>query len=806
MLRAFDIAKFGCFVGFTWDTVRDQPGNNVINFAKLNFIYGRNYSGKTTLSRIARCLETGKLPLNFDAASFTVHTSTGDVTQLQLPSADHVLRVYNRDFVDDHLSILRDSSGHVTPFAVLGSENREISAEIDARELLLGSVDAQRGLRHDLELSREIGADATRALEREEYAVRDALSRKALHAPKGIKHNSRYNLPNYNVSRLQDDIATVRAQRLTPMEAKARAELETLTDERALPTVANLTQFEGKWSTLAVIANNLLTRTVRPTTAIQDLLADKALQNWVKEGLAHHRDKRTTCGFCSNALPADLWAKLDAHFNLDSQALGEEIAICLSAIEFEKVSAQGIKRMAKAVVYASLQPELETHNAALTTAATAYIALLHDLADRLRARLADIFTSKEPIELADCVIPIRLAIAAINKTADASNTKTENLEAEQRKAKQKLRLSEVAEFIAEVSLNTLEASVEAAKATSTTRRDEFRALEGRIQGIEAEIGELRTRLKDERRGAEAVNKYLGNHFGHVSLRLDAVEDALTAKYTFRIRRGGADAHNLSEGECSLVAFCYFLAKLDDTESMGRRLIIWIDDPISSLDSNHIFFAFSLLEARLAAPIADASKKPILDANGNKTYRYEQLFIATHNLEFLKYLKRLSVPGRDHAHFVVLTGAASSAVQVMPKYLREYITEFNYLFAEVCVCADAQNAGAFHNSFYNFGNNLRKFLEAYLFFRYPYLKEGSERDFTTRVERFFGTGKGADDLVKRITHEYSHLAGLERAAEPNDKDEISKLAQFVLGEMRDADGDQYRDLLASVGKADPLPVA
>jgi wobble nucleotide-excising tRNase len=81
---------------------------------------------------------------------------------------------------------------------------------------------------------------------------------------------------------------------------------------------------------------------------------------------------------------------------------------------------------------------------------------------------------------------------------------------------------------------------------------------------------------------------------------------------------------LSEGECSLIAFCYFMAKLDDIESNGKNLIIWIDDPISSLDSNHVFFVYSLLRAE----IVEASK-------------YEQLFISTHNLDFLKYLKRLT---------------------------------------------------------------------------------------------------------------------------------------------------------------------
>ena len=36
-----------------------------------------------------------------------------------------------------------------------------------------------------------------------------------------------------------------------------------------------------------------------------------------------------------------------------------------------------------------------------------------------------------------------------------------------------------------------------------------------------------------------------------------------------------------------------LEKLEDVETKGSKPIIWIDDPISSLDSNHIFFVWCI---------------------------------------------------------------------------------------------------------------------------------------------------------------------------------------------------------------------
>ena len=55
------IGNFAVFDGFDWNAVVRDQGNNVAEFKEINIIYGRNYSGKTTLSRIFHSLEKGEL-------------------------------------------------------------------------------------------------------------------------------------------------------------------------------------------------------------------------------------------------------------------------------------------------------------------------------------------------------------------------------------------------------------------------------------------------------------------------------------------------------------------------------------------------------------------------------------------------------------------------------------------------------------------------------------------------------------------------------------------------------------------------
>ncbi len=308
--------------------------------------------------------------------------------------------------------------------------------------------------------------------------------------------------------------------------------------------------------------------------------------------------------------------------------------------------------------------------------------------------------------------------------------------------------------------------------------------------IEHEIKRLEAQQKDERKGAERVNTLLNHYFGHGGVRLEAVDDDTSAGVRFQIMRGTRPAFNLSEGEGSLIAFCYFMAKLDALDNRGKDLIVYIDDPISSLDSNHVFFVYSVIEHLLCAPI----RKP----DGTEAYRYKQLFVSTHNLEFLKYLKRLSGPGKQVQHFIVERhGDAPSRISLMPEYLKKYVTEFNYLFHQIYRCSIQVQQGDNHDHFFSFGNNLRKFFEAYLYFKYPH---GTGRDAATeRVMKFFAGDEMAGKIATRLSNELSHLEeSLDRGMSPIDIPEIQKIAAHVLEKIKTADPDQYESLMASIG--------
>ncbi|MCY0389862.1 AAA family ATPase [Robbsia sp. Bb-Pol-6] len=803
MIEKIDIENFGCYSDFVWSKAVRDAGNNVAKFKRLNVLYGRNYSGKTTLSRIFRALETGSISLRYVKPAFKVTLSNGVLSQDHIPAPDHTVRVYNKDFVDEHLAFLGDETGHISPFAVLGQQNKELEAQIAALETELGSVESQTGLRHEFQVkkvvhakNRKLAVDAADGLER-------LLIDKANRRPAGIKHNSLYRDATYDIRKLKLDIQSVADGSLPPLPEERRKDLVALLGEAPLPDVRSLPFFGPSLGALWTTTNKLITKKIQPSAPLQELLNNAILQSWVQSGIGLHRDKRSTCGFCGAPLPADLWDNLGGHFNRESTDLDRQIAAAIDEIFRERGRIDALTLSNFRAFYTSHQERFNDQVRTLHEMLDRYQASLLALENELAARRSNIFAERPPLEVSDPSLLIVETIDVINMLISLNNKTTASLADSQIAARTELRLGEIAQFVVDIGLAAEEKRIGKLWDDAHNSERERDAIETQGKQRSEKIAHLKTQLRDERRGAEQVNHYLGHFLGHGGLRLLASQTTSSPAYRFQIMRGEHAAYNLSEGECSLVAFCYFLAKLKDVDTVGKKPIVYIDDPISSLDSNHIFFVFSLIESYLAKPIEDGDGNVIKDASEKPTYRYEQLFISTHNLEFLKYLKRLTKPGKDNESFLVTRKDSSSAIGLMPHYLRNYVTELNYLFGEIYCCSDDANTNHQFHSFYNFGNNLRKFLEAFLFFKFPSARN-DRADHDERVRLFFGDGSNTEAFLQRLINEFSHLGEfIDRSTQPIDCTEIASLAKFVLRKIRDNDRQQFDHFLLSIEKPDPF---
>lgn len=379
-----------------------------------------------------------------------------------------------------------------------------------------------------------------------------------------------------------------------------------------------------------------------------------------------------------------------------------------------------------------------------------------------------------------------LILKEFNHIIKEHNKKSSNILKDKEAACEKLKLSRIANYLIDSNYFESKGEIDNLRDNLNNEKKTSETIIEDIKTLELEKVQLESRIKDSKKAVALVNIYLDKFFNcHISLQAD------DEKKSFTIMRDDKIAHNLSEGECNLIAFCYFIAKLEDELKDSNnidKLIVYIDDPISSLDNNHIFFTYSLIESVLA-----------------KQEKYGQMFISTHNLEFLKYIRKLTVPyfkpngGKKNkpnaAYFLIeRKSKLNSTLKLMPRYLKEYITEFNYLFNKIWQCAnnDSQNDVSIH---YNFGNNLRKFLEAYLFFKYP----DHNIAHSIRIRKFFDENEQISSLIERLTNEFSHTENrFDRSSEPIDIFENIRIAKIILEQINKVDTHQYNALINSIG--------
>lgn len=796
MLKKFNhIKKLGVFDDFIWDQQVLNKGGAVQSFVDINIIYGRNYSGKTTLSRIIRSLEKGNISDKYGTPSFNLKFADNvEVTNNNLSTHNKIIRVFNEDFIRDNLRFISNPEESVESFAILGDDNNKIEMDLAELNLELGIND--EGKETALYASKKTATKDYNNASSEYKIASDNLDKqltnKATGKDIGIKYNpERYGDQNYTIVKLKNEIAEVNKSSYKPLSDEELELYDKLIAERVLPNLPKFKIPDLNFKSFEEDAEKLITKKISASDKIDELVKDAILNRWVNEGRRHHRDKHDKCAFCDNTISSERWSKLDKHFDEESEQLDRDINLLITKITTEKRTINNLLSVNKSLFYTKFHNELDDFILNLKSTYKNYELSLDSLIQQLNARQQDTLNSKDFDIPFDFTPELKNIWSKYSEICIKSDIFTNSLSTEQAKARKFLRYNEVYNYLITIDYKNLCGSVAELKIKSDNSYNELARITRTISQKQSLITEKKRELNDEAKGAKKVNEYLNNFFGHRFLSLEALkeqtDDNNRTQIRFEVMRDGKKAYHLSEGECSLLAFCYFLAKLDDIETRDSKPIIWIDDPISSLDGNHIFFIYSLLNAEIVS-----------------SGKFKQLFISTHNLDFLKYLKRLKDNFIDEnnkkvsfqkAFFVVVRNDRESSIQVMPSYLKDYVTEFNYLFHQIYKCSSINSVDdTNYITFYNFANNARKFFEIYLYYKYP---DQGMNESTLRL--FFGEDKIPAILSDRINNEYSHLCGVfERGATPVEVPEMQTAARQIIERLKE-DEEQYTALLNSVGE-------
>lgn len=796
----FDEINFGSYENFKWD-------NGLEEFKTINIFYGRNYSGKTTLSRIARSFELKKKNEDFLEGKFKIGLENNKfLTQDDVADSSLDIRVYNSDFVKENLNYLYDKKGNIKGFKSIGVEQKNIKEIIEKREKILKTRNEKL---KDIQVNRE---NISKTQQAKKKTLNVSLTNKA----RDIKSSSNLTKQgnNYDKTNLENDLKIIKnnedAYILNNEEQNQLIEI--LEDKEKQNINFKNTFKKDNFQNILKSSLEILEKEV----IIKENLTSE-LRKWLEEGLEFHKEHSSTqqCKFCNNPLTLERIAWIENNIKDDSgekEQIEKELKDLLDNFESHKLES---KNLLLGIEYENFYSNYKDIfiglKEQLGVSIEKYNEELLKIEEKLKQKQKDVFTPMKLENINDFSDEILQILNQIENLCKENDKYTNKLSTNQDKAREKLRLNEVVKFVKDSDCFTIQDEIEILQKNINTLEKSIATQNNKIDLLESRIEKYKEKLSNLETSTSNINKYLKSYFGHNMLELKAKKDDKgQLNGEFEILRNGKQAKNLSEGECSLVAFCYFVASLEDAKTKDRNPIIWIDDPISSLDNNHIFFIFSLIEAKIAKKIKD-----------NK---YSQLFISTHNLDFLKYIKRFkkSKPKQNENdktdyefpqyYFIeksIKENTETSEIKKLPKCLERYTTEFNYLFEQIYKFKNIdniENEDLKTSLVYNFGNNLRKFLEIYLFFKYPNNFESLDKEL---IERFFNDTYQSDNtdenhqrmianITNRYQNEYSHLREiLSRGMQPIDIEESKKIADFILKMIEKNDNNQFKALVRSI---------
>lgn len=565
------------------------------NLRPINYIFGANGTGKTTISRVI--------------AGEPGHHHC----QLVWQGATSLERmVYNQDFVDRNFN----QNGPLQGVFTLGENQVEAERKIARLRLDTDTLSGQITSLNN-QLDGEGGQSGKRAeLADLEPVLRDkSWKQKELHdtyfkeayAAAGVRANK---------ERFKEKVLTEQAlntaELLTLEALKAKAGTVFSNDIERTPLLGNLSVDD----LVAIEKNASLQKVIigSQDVDIAALISGLGNSDWVKQGRKYHEQEPETCPFCQQPTDKQFAADLVAFF---SKAYDNDIQSIKQLRDiYQRISEQ---------LLTTIQSCIELNNPFLN------IELFNVEAQVLEGRLKgnqatlakklDEPSQKvelEPIE--PLITQLQALLTEANEKTNAHNQTVANIASEKHTLTGQVWryvLNELADDLQQYrqKKDCLRRAIEGMEGSQRTKNERLRGLQNQIKELEKQTTSIQPTI--------SAIKDLLHKFGFHSFSIGASADGQHYRI---IRANGEDAsRSLSEGEKTFVTFLYFyyLIKGAQTSSgiTANRVVVF-DDPISSLDSDILYIVSSLI-------------KSVMEEARDQNTQIKQVFVLTHNVYFHK---------------------------------------------------------------------------------------------------------------------------------------------------------------------------
>lgn len=495
----FDEIHFGSYENFKWNDKLEE-------FKTINIFYGRNYSGKTTLSKIARSFELKKHNEDFLEGKFKIKLENDKfLTQDDVVNSNLDIRVYNSDFVKENLNYLYDKKGNIKGFKSIEVEQKNIREEIEKIEKNLEEKSKElKNIQSNRDNLKEIQKEKMNTLD-------NNLTDKAKFiksSPNLIKQGN-----NYDRRKLYDDLNKIKNNEdAYTLNDKTQNQLIKILEDKEKQNINFKNTFnKDTFQSILRYSSEILEKEI----IIKENLTSE-LRKWLEEGLKFHKKHSSTqqCKFCNNPLTPQRIAWIENNTKDDSgekEKVEKELKDLLDNFESYKLELEDLLQDVKNEnFYSNYKDSFIALKEQLGTSITNYNKELLKIEEKLKEKQKDVFIPIKLENINDFSDEILSILNQIENLCKKNDKYTESLLANQNEAREKLRLNEVVKFSKDSNYFAIQDEIKSLQQNINTLRESIETQDKKINLLNKTMENYKTKLSSLETSTSNINKYL-NH-------------------------------------------------------------------------------------------------------------------------------------------------------------------------------------------------------------------------------------------------------------------------------------------------------
>lgn len=572
---------------------------------KINLIYGLNGTGKSTLSNY-------------------LHQRTDEIYKncsVEGLDDSHDILVYNQKFIQENFFEPENLRGIFT----LSKENKDAETNIAnaLKEIETLKIDEEKK-------SKELENEKISINQKENTAKDSVWKIKTDYS--GGDRVLEFCLDGYKASKdsLYKQIIGLTKPTTKPTKNidDLKSDLQSISGDNAqkFSTLSQIT-----FSSQHLETENLFSKQIvgNENSTVSKLIKELGNSDWVKTGLLYlpkiETQENSICPFCqektiSNTLIESIKNYFDAAYETDVNILKSFLAQYSQSIQ---------ETPNKSTFEAN--PKFEAYKKDFEIKYNAFLKIVEDnkklIEDKIKTPSVSITldNSDKPLqELNNVIAKVNLLVTEHNKNIDKKETVKKII---------KNNFWEIMRWDYDQTIS----SVISDKSTSKSK---IETLEISIKEISNKITTQNLIISEQQKQTINIEEAVANiKNGLVELGIIDFEIKKHSENHYKIVRGENEDkvfRSLSEGEKMIISFLYFIelcrGKKEATET-GKKKIIVIDDPISSLSHIYVFNVGRLIKNEFFGKKVTKKDTQTGESIVEWKHKYEQVFILTHSLYF-----------------------------------------------------------------------------------------------------------------------------------------------------------------------------